>query len=523
YHHSKTGIFTVALNWGAWDEVGMAAAPAESLAAATPAVQKIVRTYPHPLLERCLVDTDERKVFATDYNVDKHWVLDEHRILGHPVIPGVAYFEMVRAALGALPSEKSVEFREVFFISPLRVPDGHTREVRLVMEPKGDEFSFAIRSQEGGREQSYTVGKVRLEDAEPLRQYDLAAIRERCNVKELLLPAEQREEDLGPRWHSVQRVHMGHNEVLLYLNLPEAFASDFEHMVFHPAILDRAAGIAKNFLASEDPYLPLTYNSLKIKGQLQSKIYSYARIRTDENSDRDTITFDIVLMDEEGRALVEIERFTQKRVNDPGAEIRALAAGDRAVLNTPAPEPESTTTYQEIRPAEGVDALQRVLAWRVMPQVVVSVRDLQASIAYTDMVVGDRIQEARGRSGQSAERPKHPRPNLSVSYLAPRSDIERTIAETWQEMLGVEQVGIHDNFFELGGDSLVGIEVVSKLSQQLNVDIPAVNLFEGPTVSALAQIVSQVANEGPATFEDSRSRGAKRRESLQNRRARKGE
>ncbi|HEY0603584.1 MAG TPA: SDR family NAD(P)-dependent oxidoreductase [Herpetosiphonaceae bacterium] len=519
-HTARTGIPTIAVNWGAWDEVGMAAVPAQTPLSAPAAPIQFTQ---HPLLERCLRHTAAQQVFATDFTVEKHWVLDEHRILGHPVIPGVAYFEMVRAALQAHPRTHAVEFREVFFVAPLRVPDGARREVRLVIEPAATGYSFAIHSHEHEADHVYTVGKVSLSPAEPLRRHNLAALRERCNVQELILPAEQREEDLGPRWHSVQRVHIGVNEVLLELHLPEAFAGDFAQMVFHPALLDRAAGIAKNFLAADGHYLPLTYNSLKIKGQLQPKIFSYARFRAEENPDRDTITFDIVLMNEDGDALVEIERFTQKRVNDPAAELRALAG----TVDLAAPAVPPANQIEEIRPSEGAEALERILAYRGFQQVIVSVRDLYASIRYTDEVVNERIAEAKSRSAEPAAAVKRPRPALSGSYAPPRSETERAIAGVWEEMLSIEQVGIHDNFFELGGDSLVGIEAVARLSTALGVDIPAVNLFEGPTVSALAQIVEQrrapsAANDSLAV-DDSRARADKRRELREERRPRRVE
>ena len=51
--------------------------------------------------------------------------------------------------------------------------------------------------------------------------------------------------------------------------------------------------------------------------------------------------------------------------------------------------------------------------------------------------------------------PAHPRPDLSSDYVVPGNPTEETIAGIWQELLGVEKVGIHDNFFELGGHSLL--------------------------------------------------------------------
>lgn len=512
---ARTGRLTTSIDWGAWEEVGMAAASLRGGAAGG-------RRVGHPLLDRHVVSSEKQEIYYTDFNVERHWVLDEHRILGNPVIPGVAYFEMARAALGERAAGKIVELQDVVFMLPLRVRDGETREVRLVLdaEPDGG-YRFTVRSPDSGdgagatRLQSYTVGYIALRDVEPLRVHDLAVIRERCNARELLLAAEEREEDLGPRWHSVQRVNLGRNEVLLYLELPEAFLGDFEHMKFHPALLDRAAGIAKNFLTPEGHYLPLTYKKVQIKAPLQRRIYSYARYREEDDPTRETITFDIVLMDEQGRGLVEIEGFSQKRVNDPGAEIRALAAvaaGQGGAAADAEADAEARQGKGEILPQEGVAAFARILAARVAPQVIVSVRDLHASIAHSDEAVRERILGAAAAEPRAGGRAVHPRPDLATPFVAPRNDVEQRVAAAWQEVLGIDRVGIHDNFFELGGDSLVAIQLISRLERELKVSIPPVSIFEGATISRLVEGFMADKEEGAVpAYEDRQSRGELRR------------
>jgi acyl carrier protein len=240
--------------------------------------------------------------------------------------------------------------------------------------------------------------------------------------------------------------------------------------------------------------------------------------------DGETIAFDILLMDEQGRVLVEIERFAQKRVNDPAEQIRALAAliaQNGAVSAPDSAEPtDVAAASREIRPLEGAEALARILAHKVAPQVVVSVRDLYASIRFTDEVVQERAQQANPTQGESVQqnRPKFPRPQLATAFAAPRDDVEQQIAEVWQDTLGIEQVGIQDNFFELGGDSLVAIELVTRLSRTLGTTISPVSLFEGPTVGALRDLLRRAETESAPTFETSKSRGERRRAQLQRRR-----
>lgn len=69
--------------------------------------------------------------------------------------------------------------------------------------------------------------------------------------------------------------------------------------------------------------------------------------------------------------------------------------------------------------------------------------------------------------------------------VSPRSHVEKIVAETWQQVLGVERVGIYDNFFALGGDSIVSLQIVSRLNQAGLMMTPQ-DLFHHPTVAELS-------------------------------------
>ncbi|OAB58116.1 hypothetical protein AY600_04805 [Phormidium willei BDU 130791] len=78
------------------------------------------------------------------------------------------------------------------------------------------------------------------------------------------------------------------------------------------------------------------------------------------------------------------------------------------------------------------------------------------------------------------------RPQLSTPYLAPQGQLERTLAQIWQDVLEIDQVGLQDNFFDLGGHSLLLAEVHQRLQQQLNCSLALMDLFRYPTIAALA-------------------------------------
>jgi non-ribosomal peptide synthase protein (TIGR01720 family) len=132
--------------------------------------------------------------------------------------------------------------------------------------------------------------------------------------------------------------------------------------------------------------------------------------------------------------------------------------------------------------AEGGEAFQRVLAVDGVTQVVVSTGDLQARI---DQWI-NRSHLPPQRAGSPAS-PRHPRPDLAIAYAPPRNDTERTLGGIWQDLLGLEQVGIHDNFFELGGDSVMSIQIAAR-SAEAGLRLSSHDVLERQTISELAAI-----------------------------------
>ena len=119
--------------------------------------------------------------------------------------------------------------------------------------------------------------------------------------------------------------------------------------------------------------------------------------------------------------------------------------------------------------------------------------------------MGDAILE-QGRAStasdflQEAEKIRlseggHSRPLADTAYVGPRNELERQIAEIWQSVFGISQIGIHDNFFDLGGHSLLAIQLISRLRETFRLELPLGSLFEWPTISGLAKTIEEHQRE----------------------------
>jgi acyl carrier protein len=115
--------------------------------------------------------------------------------------------------------------------------------------------------------------------------------------------------------------------------------------------------------------------------------------------------------------------------------------------------------------------------------------------------------------------PTDERPDLGTAYVTPRNKMERSIASIWEDVLGVERVGINDNFFDLGGHSLLMAQVHGRLQQVWQADLSMVDLFRYPTISALVEHLSRERGAG-VSFEEEGDRVSRQKEALKRQRQR---
>jgi amino acid adenylation domain-containing protein len=91
--------------------------------------------------------------------------------------------------------------------------------------------------------------------------------------------------------------------------------------------------------------------------------------------------------------------------------------------------------------------------------------------------------------------PEAVRPELPHAFAAPRTPVEQSLAAAWSDLLGVPRIGIRDNFFDLGGHSLLATQLISRVRELFNLELPLRQVFQHPTVAELATVIEQARND----------------------------
>ncbi|PPA82183.1 erythronolide synthase [Brevibacillus laterosporus] len=142
-----------------------------------------------------------------------------------------------------------------------------------------------------------------------------------------------------------------------------------------------------------------------------------------------------------------------------------------------------------ITASEGAQVLNRLLT-SDYSQVIVSTQDIHSAIH--ELIQYDSLQ-----TNAQSHRADQNHNQEGDAYIAPRDETEKKISDIWQELFGVSAISIEANFFELGGNSLLSIQLVTRLRNTFHNDIPMDILFQFPSIVELAQAIttSQIGQE----------------------------
>lgn len=135
---------------------------------------------------------------------------------------------------------------------------------------------------------------------------------------------------------------------------------------------------------------------------------------------------------------------------------------------------------------EGSQVFDLLVHQSPVTRVVISSGDLPKRIQ--KWIAKEQTQEIDGSPSN-----RHPRPDYIGHFTPPKTETEKKLAELWEQLLGIQGIGVHDSFFELGGNSLLLTQLVSLIRKHFHSELTLSKLFEQPTIFEMASDIDQAS------------------------------
>ena len=500
---TKNKINTIAINWGTWKDVGLAAKIFAQGSNRNLITQKETKLDDHPLIEFEVEDDSVTKIFRTEYQQGKHWVLDEHKVTnGGAIIPGTGYLEIIRAASEHLFNSSHITIEDVIFLYPFTVDENQSKDLFIKFETSGDSEEFTIYSTI-----EHVKGRVKIEKLSNHKIIDIEKKIRNDSYKEIDSSVIKQEGhlELGPRWKNLKKLFIGKEEAVGVLELSDEFADDLKNFKLHPALLDVATGCAmplvEGFSDGKDFFVALSYGKIEVLNPFTKKIFSDVKYRKDLSNGKDTETFDVTIINEDGQVALWISSFTMKRIGSKDLISKKISKNKVEIFNEKSVRPQLENTILDIAikggmtSEEGAEAFSRIINRKELAHILVSPLDLNALKFKVEEKISDSHDKPDENLAEQNSITVHSRPNLATSYVAPDSELEENLVGIWEEILGIGEIGVYDDFFELGGHSLMFTQVLSRLKKITSVSISLKNLFDKPTIRGIAEKILEKGKE----------------------------
>ncbi len=281
----------------------------------------------HPLLQQNTSDFNEQRFSSTF--TGQEFFLTDHVVQGQRVLPGVAYLEMVRAAVkqatGASLEQghTRIELKNIVWIRPIVVGSEPVKiHIGLFIEDNG-KIAYEIYSESVADDAEvvlHSQGSALLCSTEEAPSLDLKALKTKCGQSSLS-SAKCYEIfkaigiDYGPGHQGIEMVYAGSGQVLAKLTLPASLADTQEQFILHPSLLDSALQASIGFMmldkdassaSSFKPAVPFALDSLIIFSKCTSVMWALIKYGDNSANGDKVQKFNIDLCDEQGKVCVQL-------------------------------------------------------------------------------------------------------------------------------------------------------------------------------------------------------------------------
>ncbi|HEY3366494.1 MAG TPA: SDR family NAD(P)-dependent oxidoreductase [Symbiobacteriaceae bacterium] len=280
----------------------------------------------HPLLdanESTLKEQTFTKVLS-----EADFVIRAHVVAGQPVLPGVAYLEMVRVA-GELSGLAPVNtLADVVWQTPVVVERGE-KTVHVGLYPAEDGATYQVYSLNGADRVVHSRGKIVGQGVSvgPER-VDYQSILGRCRVQvsrnEIYRNFREAGFDYGPEFQVTDELHIGNREAISRLTLPASLSGQFTQFGLHPSLLDGALRTVAGLMSRErslasKTFVPFSLGRLEMFRPLPERCYAYAVFNQD--GEAGTLRFNLTILDEQGEVAVRLTDFSAREFKGSSQDV----------------------------------------------------------------------------------------------------------------------------------------------------------------------------------------------------------
>ncbi len=477
----------LALRWGLWSDLGMAAR----------AIGRERIDESQPWIGPAKEDGHGGWCFDSVLDPATAWVVREHRVAGQPVLPGVAYFDMARAALHTLHPHGALDLQDLVLLKALVLSEGPRRIVCRLRPQASGGFAFSVESApvQGGQWMAHARARLQpwaLPGADALAPWSVPASGWTSGKPP---QADHPQLAFGPRWDTLVSVCHAGPRTAGRLRLPAQAQADLATMPLHPALLDIALtlGLPAVTTSLTPPLqVPVAVARARLPAQLPETLVAICAPGT--GAEPGELLFDVQLQDDQGRVLGEISGLALRGVEAgllAGADSPPAGASPASPASHAAPpalaHPLAPLIARGIRAQEASAVFDRTFR---MPAGLVQVSSLRVAdvrqwLTPEPSPLSLAAAPARSASILTAATPAAGSASASTADAALKPN-EQRLAVLWRELLGVEEVAASDDFFALGGHSLLAVRLMARIRRQWGLDLPLAVLVEAPTLGQLA-------------------------------------
>ena len=294
---------------------------------------KVINSTGYPLLDLNLVESMGLDVYLTEFSIERHWMLDEHRIMNDSVLVGTTYLEIAIEACKKYFGDNAIEIKDITFLAPMIVKEGEVRETHTIIKKQNSFYEFSVISKIDSDKEvieaqwvKHVEGKITDFSGKIEKKIDINDIKKKYSEGYFIPDIDNYNEEsvfeFGPRWKNLSEMYLGENELLSHIKMPKEFISELKDYTLYPSVLDNALATmpllnkalsSKAFSGENGIFLPFSYRKIKLYKALPGEFYSYVKLKTDISDSTEMITFDLVFADVLGNVFAEIDEYSLKK------------------------------------------------------------------------------------------------------------------------------------------------------------------------------------------------------------------